>query len=171
MWSFIDGNKIHSTAIICDNVVIGTGNIIYPYAVIGLPGFTSSGPDDVCGVVIGDDNWIGAHVSIMSGAESDTAIGSGNFIMNYSNIGHDVLIGDKNEIGVRAILAGFCKIGSLNKIKINCCIRNRAVLGSKNIIGMGSVVTSSFYENEVLIYGSPAKIIRKLDRQTAEGGA
>ena len=112
-------------------------------------------------VIIGDNNKIGTNVSIMAGNEKDTVIGDNNLIMNYVNIGHDVTVGNNNEIGARTTLAGFSKIGDFNKIKLTCTIRNRAIIGNHNLIGMGSIVVKSFPGDNLVIFGHPAKVVKK----------
>ena len=159
MWNIVGSNKIHSTAIIGDNVIMGNNNIIYPYAVIGLPGFIRDGESATGVINIGDNNKIGNHVSIMCGISGTTQIGSNNLIMNYVNIGHDVSIGDENEIGISSILAGWSKVGNKNKIKLNVSVRNRIIIGDNNIIGMGSNVVSNIDNNKVS-FGNPNKIIK-----------
>ncbi len=160
-WIYKDGNKIHHTAVIMDNVTMGTGNTVFPYTVIGLPGFIR---EDDCAnkmVVIGNNNKIGTNVSIMAGNVRDTVIGDNNLVMNYVNIGHDVIVGSDNEIGARTTLAGFSEIGDFNKIKLTCTIRNRAIIGSHNLIGMGSIVVKSFPDDNLVIFGHPAKTVKK----------
>jgi UDP-3-O-[3-hydroxymyristoyl] glucosamine N-acyltransferase len=160
MWNIVGSNKIHSTAIIGDNVIMGDNNIIYPYVVIGLPGFIRD-VEVVTGVInIGNNNKIGNYVSIMCGVSGTTQIGSNNLIMHNVNIGHDVSIGDDNEIGVSSILSGWCKIGNKNKIKLNVSVRNRIIIGDNNIIGMGSNVVANI-DNNTVSYGNPNKIIRE----------
>ena len=160
MWIISGTNKIHQTSIIGDNVTLGERNIINPYCVIGLPGFIRNS-DNVNGkIIIGDDNHIGNFVSIMCGENGETKIGDSNLIMNYVNIGHDVTIGDKNEIGVSSIIAGWSEIGNNNKIKLNVTIRNRIKIGDNNLIGMSSNVVSNI-ENNKVSYGNPSKIIKE----------
>lgn len=152
-WEFKDGNWIHSTAIV--KAKIGTGNIIYPYAVIGETGFIR----EIHPVhslqnmpVIGDNNRIGIHAAIMAGA----TIGNSNLIMNFVNIGHDCVIGDNNEIGAGTVVCGYVTIGNSNKIKVSCALRNRITIGSNNIIGMRANVVASIESNETVM-GNPAK--------------
>ena len=158
-WIYIGTNKIHSTAIIDDNVTLGENNIIYPYTVIGMKGCIRNGDDKVGKIIIGDNNWIGTNVSIMSGENGITKIGDNNLIMNYVNIGHDVTIGNNNEIGVGTIIAGWVKVGNKNKIKLSVIIRNRKTIGDETLIGMGAVVTKDI-EDGVTSYGNPAKPIK-----------
>lgn len=163
MWNIVGSNKIHSTAIIGDNVIMGNDNIIYPYAVIGLPGFIRDAEMATGIINIGDNNKIGNHVSIMCGVSGTTQIGNNNLIMNYVNIGHDVNIGNDNEIGVSSILAGWSKIGNKNKIKLNVSIRNRVIIGNNNIIGMGSNVVTNIGDNSIS-YGNPCKHVKTNER-------
>jgi UDP-3-O-[3-hydroxymyristoyl] glucosamine N-acyltransferase len=160
-WNNVDDNFIHKTAVINKNVILGKGNIVYPYCVIGFPGFIRNFNNDVKKIIIGSNNKIGCFSSIMSGNFSDTIIGNNNIIMNYVNIGHDVFIGDDNEIGANVIIAGYVSIGNLNKIKISSSIRNRLSIKNNNIIGMGSVLTKNI-ESNFLLYGNPAKIISNI---------
>jgi len=154
------GNKIHSSAIVGDNVELGYNNKIHPLAVLGMPGFIRDSELASGRIIIGDNNQIGNHTSIMVGQEKNTIIGNNNLIMNYVNIGHDVSIGNDNEIGVRSLLAGYSKIGDRNKIKINCTLRNRKIIGNDNIIGMCSSITKDFEIDGWLIYGSPARQVK-----------
>ena len=154
------GNKIHSSAIIGDNVELGNNNMIYPLAILGMPGFIRDSESASGKIIIGDNNKIGNNVSIMVGQEENTIIGNNNLIMNYVNIGHDVTIGNDNEVGVRSLLAGYSKVGDRNKIKINCTLRNRKIIGNDNIVGMCSNITKDFDIEGWLIYGSPARQVK-----------
>jgi len=161
MWKKINGNIIHSTAIIEDNVKIGTNNIIYPYAVIGLQGFNrGDNPSD--GIIeIGNNNQIGAHTSIMAGISGKTIIGDSNMIMNYVNIGHNCMIGNNNEIGAGSLLCGWVTIGHDNKLKVSVSVRNRKTINNECIIGMKSNVTSNLTKKG-LYYGNPCKFIKNI---------
>ena len=108
-------------------------------------------------VVIGDNNNFMNYVSIMIGKEGDTIIGNSNLIMNYVNIGHNVFIGNENEIGVGAILGGHCSIHNNTKIKLNCTIRTFVNIRNNSLVGMGSNVVEDVPESQT-VYGNPAKI-------------
>lgn len=157
-----NNNKIHSTALIGSNVILGKNNIIYPYTVLGMSGFIRENKNTTNKIIIGDNNWIGNFSSIMCGKEKPTIIGNNNLIMNYVNVGHDVTIGNDNEIGAKSIIAGFVQLGNKNKIKLKCTFRNRIIIGNENIIGMGSVITKNFDIDAWLIYGVPAKQIKRI---------
>lgn len=160
MWNKVGTNTIHSTAIVDTNVTLGENNIIYPYAVIGLPGFIRDSENAKGIITIGNNNKIGSHTSIQCGLDGETKIGNNNLIMNYVNIGHDVTIGNYNEIGAASVVAGWVKIGDNNKIKLSVTIRNRIKIGDNNLIGMSSNVISNIDNNKVS-YGNPSKIIKE----------
>ena len=156
MYKSIGGNLIHETAIIGDNVKLGTGNKIMPYTIIGEPGFIRNQKTAEGTIEIGDENIIGCHVTIMAGEKSVTKIGSNNLIMNKVNIGHNTIIGNKCEIGAGTIVAGHVSMDDEVKIKIACAIRNRTTIVSGVIIGMGAVVVNDVKNLGVPVYGNPA---------------
>lgn len=152
----IDGNFIHKSVIIGENVKIGRNNVIMPFVVIGQPGFIRDMDKSDGEIIIGNNNWIGNHAVIMAGKEGITEIGNDNMIMNYCNIGHNVIIGNHNEIGAKTILCGHVHLGNKNMIKVSVSVRNRITIGNNNLIGMGSVVVDNIWHNEK-VFGNPAK--------------
>jgi UDP-N-acetylglucosamine acyltransferase len=153
----IDGNWIHKTAIVNDNVQMGKGNRIGAYSVIGSFGeVRGMKPEDFKGkVVIGDNNVISELVTIQTPVDGVTRIGSNNIITAHSHIGHDAQIGDWCEVCISCI-GGYAKIEDFAQIKMSSVIRNRHKVGRRAIVGMGSVVTSNI-KPETLVYGHPAK--------------
>lgn len=157
-----EGNNIHYTAIIYPNVIIGRGNKIGPYCVIGSDGEIRDCEKFKGNVIIGDNNVISELVTIQrpKDEKKSTIIGSNNILMAHSHIGHDVIIGDSCEISTHSVLGGYCEIGDNVKIKLNVTIRNRKKIGSNTTIGMGGVVVSDVPENSIFV-GNPAKQLIK----------
>ncbi len=149
-------NWIHKTAIIGDNVKMGTGNVVMPYAVIGQPGFIRDADEHGGKVLIGDNNRFGCHCTVMTGEKGDTVIGSNNMVMNYVNIGHNVVMGDDCEIGPHSIIAGHAIIEDRVIMKLAVLIRNRIRVMKEVTIGMGSVVLYGPVPEGVTIVGNPA---------------
>jgi UDP-N-acetylglucosamine acyltransferase len=157
-----EGNDIHHTAIIYPNVIMGKGNKIGPYCVIGSNG-EIRGCDDFYGnVIIGDNNIISEFVSIQRPKDEgkSTKIGDNNIIMAHSHIGHDAEIGNDCEISTHSVVGGYVKIGNNTKIKLNTTIRNRKTIGDNTIVGMGSVVVKDIGDNMIIV-GNPAKPLIK----------
>src|SRR3989304_634356 len=158
----IDGNIIHKTAIIHDNVIMGKGNRIGAYTVIGSNGeIRGVDHDNFEGCVeIGDNNTISEFVTIhRSFKDRNTKIGNNNIIMVHCHLGHNVVIGNDYEICAGTILAGYATVKSGSKLKIGVLVRNRKTIGFNVIIGMGGVVVSDVKDNAVIV-GNPAKQIK-----------
>ncbi len=151
-------NYVHETAIIGENVKLGKGNVIMPYAVIGETGFIRDSDSHKGSVVIGDNNKIGCHACIMSGEKGRTIIGNDNMIMNFANVGHDVKIRNNCEIGPGVIIGGFSTIWDNVKIKIGALIRNRINIDGNSLIGMGAVVIKDIPPYQTVI-GNPGKCV------------
>lgn len=155
----IDGNEIHNTAIINDNVKLGRGNRIGAYCVIGTSGkIRETDPETFKGeVIIGHDNDIGEMTIVSTPVKKDekTVIGDDNFIMPRVSIGHNTRIGNNCEICTGALIGGYAVIKDRVKIKMGAIIRNRITLNSDVIIGMGSVVINDIKKGRV--WGNPAK--------------
>lgn len=158
-WINIDGNYIHRTAIIHQNVRLGEGNWIGAYTVIGSNGeIRGKNQKEFKGTVtIGDNNVISEHVTIQRPFEEKvTSIGSNNIIMAHSHLGHDVKILDNCEICTGVIIGGYTVIESGVKIKLGSTVRNRLKIGSNAVIGMQSAVIKDV-EKDSVVYGVPAK--------------
>lgn len=157
-----EGNDIHHTAIIYPNVIMGKGNKIGPYCVIGSDGEIRDCDEFKGIVVIGDNNVISELVTIQRPKDqgSVTEIGSNNILMAHSHVGHDVKIGNNCEISTSSVIGGYVEIGNNTKVKLNVTIRNRKKIGQNCLIGMGSVVVKDVDDNSVVV-GNPAKPLIK----------
>ena len=161
-WINIDGNYVHKTAIICDNVKMGKGNIIGAYSVIGSNGeIRGVKQNEFKGwVEIGNNNVISELVTIQRPYdESCTKIGDNNIIMVHSHLGHDVKIGNNCEICSGVILGGYAVVLDGAKIKLGATVRNRIIVGAGALIGLGSSVVKNVPHGEIWA-GNPAKKLR-----------
>ena len=176
-------NNIHHTAIIGDQVQLGTNNTIGPYVIIAG------------NVKIGDNNWIGPHTSLGGPAEIRNAdlpkdwqsgnhqgtvtIGSGNvirdacvihagfytgtqisddcYIMNQTYIAHDCNIGNQVTLSSHVSLGGHATIQTGANLGMGAVIHQRRVVGAGCMIGMGTVVTKDLVPF-LKAYGVPARV-------------
>lgn len=155
----LDGNYIHRTAIVYPNVILGKGNWIGAYSVIGSNGeIRGKDQKEFKGnVSIGDNNVISEHVTIQRPFDFRTTyIGNNNIIMAHAHIGHDVKVLDNCEICTGVIIGGYTVVESGVKIKLGATLRNRLKIGSKSLIGLGSVVVKDVGKGST-VYGNPAK--------------
>lgn len=91
------------------SVTIGARNLIQCGAVLGGPAQDYSFKDGKTELAIGDDNRIGEYVSVSVGTIKGggrTVIGSHNFIMAYTHLGHDCQLADHIVITNGTQLAG-----------------------------------------------------------------
>lgn len=158
------GNRIHKTAIIFDNVLLGSGNTIGPYSVIGSNG-EMRGVDQEAfkgTVVIGDNNVISELVTIQRPFVEGqrTMIGNNNIIMAHSHIGHDVHIGDDCEICSGVIVGGYAVVENNVKIKLGATIRNRKRIKIGALVGLGAAVVKDVEAGTVVV-GNPARVLKK----------
>lgn len=175
-------NRIHETAVIGEDVVLGSGNVIGPFSVILGP----------CS--IGNDNWIGPHVSlggsaeirggshseswmgevshssltigdrnffrefsvIHSGPARGTSIGDDCYIMNNSYVAHDAEIGNAVTISASTLIGGHCTIHSSANLGMGAIVHQKSVIATLAMVGMGAIVTHHV-EPFSLVYGSPAR--------------
>lgn len=94
-------------------------------------------------VIIGDNCYIAPHVGIITEQ-------------------HDIHNLEKHAVGSDVMIGNWCWVG------MNSVIMPGVVLGDHTTVGANSVVTKSFPEGYVVLAGSPAKIIRKLDKHEFE---
>jgi len=151
-------NNIHPTAIIYHNVLLGKGNTIGAYCVIGSNGEIRNVDEFKGSVVIGDNNTISEHVTIQRPAieGKSTVIGNGNIIMAHTHIGHDANIGNYCELSTGVIIGGYAVIEDDVMLKLGVTIRNRKRVCKGIKIGMSATVTKDI-EGEGVYIGTPAK--------------
>lgn len=129
-----DGCRIEAHAVIHPYVRMGRGNRVHPHAVLGgLPQDLGFDPATETYLDIGDDNTFREGVTLSRATQPGqaTRVGSGNYLMNNSHVGHDCILGDRNIFASNVALGGhvhmgdrvfcgggvmvhqFCRVGSL----------------------------------------------------------
>jgi len=113
---------------------------------------------------IAEDVVIGEGTVVAAGAVISpwSTIGRSVIINTGANVGHDCEIGDSAHIGPGVTLAGDVRIGKISWIGVGSVVRDKIRIGSNTMIGAGSLVLKDLPDN-VIAYGTPAKIIRKND--------
>jgi sugar O-acyltransferase (sialic acid O-acetyltransferase NeuD family) len=116
-------------------------------------------------VVIGNTTKIGVGVVAMAGCifNPKAIIGDFTFFATGAQIEHDCEIEDFSSISAGTIMGGYVKIGKFSAITLGVTIMDRLTIGSNTVVGSGSLVTKSL-PDDVLVYGSPAKIIRNRNK-------
>jgi len=123
---------------------IGSRNIIYPFASIGLAPQDLKYKGEPTEIHIGDGNTIRECVTINRGTTGGggvTRIGSGNLLMAYVHIGHDSQVGSHCILANNATLAGHVTIEDHVTLGAFCPVHQHCALGAYSFIGGGTIVT------------------------------
>jgi len=114
--------------------------------------------------------WFGV---VIRGDNDPIRIGRNSNIQDlavlHSDKGVPLTIGEHVTVGHQAMLHG-CSVGDGSLIGIQAVVLNGAKIGRGCIVGAGSVVTEGKeFPDHSLILGSPAKVVRTLDPERADG--
>ena len=154
------GNDIHETAIIYEGVLMGTGNTIGPYCIIGGPPEWRGHYESSGRVVIGDGNRFTKLVTIDSGANRLTLIGDGCTLLAGAHVGHDVQIGDGVTISCHALIGGNSMVGAGCNFGLGAVMHQGVYLPPRCMVGMNTTITKKTpLEEGVKYVGSPARIL------------
>jgi len=162
------GTVIDCNVYIHDNTKIGKRVVVHPGAVIGSvtvhferneKGEFEKFPQ-LGGVIIEDNVEIGSNTCIFRGPlqGSDTLIGKGTKVDALVGIGHGVRVGKHCMIVGGTIICGSTKIGDYTYIAPRACIKEGNIIGSRALVGIGSVVTKNVPDNSVVV-GYPARSV------------
>lgn len=177
-------NKIHPTAILGDQVKLGSGNTIGPYVVISGtvqigdgnwigPHTSIGGPPEIRGsdlpdawengshlgtVTIGSHNVIREGCTIHAGYFAGTQIANDCYIMNQTYIAHDSSIGTQVTLSSHVVLGGHVVIQNAANLGMSTVVHQRRVIGTACMIGMGSIVTRDIPPFSKA-FGNPCRIV------------
>lgn len=112
--------------------------------------------------VIGNNVMIGKGTVIMAGCiiSPNVTIGEFCFFATGAILEHDSIMQDYSSLSAGSVTGGMVSIGRFSAIALGVVLMDRIKIGENSVIGSGSLVTKDIPDN-VLVYGSPAKIIRK----------
>ncbi|HRO84452.1 MAG TPA: acyl-ACP--UDP-N-acetylglucosamine O-acyltransferase [Niabella sp.] len=138
-----EGTWIGSNVTIFDGVRIGKNCKIFPGAVIGSEPQDKKFVGEKTTVEIGDDCVIREFVTIHRGTSDrmKTSVGKGCWILAYSHIGHDCIIGDYCTLSNSTQIAGHVTIGDYVGFGGVCAVHQFVKIGSHAFISGGSLVS------------------------------
>jgi len=125
------------------NVRLGRDNTLYPFVCIGFPPQhrTVGGSDG--GVAIGDRNIFRESVTIHGPSQDEhpTTVGSDNYLMTNSHLGHDGVLGNRCTLASGALLGGHVVLEDDVFIGGNAAIHQFCRMGRMSFLGGVSSVT------------------------------
>ena len=148
-------------AVIDDGVVLGADCVVGPH--VHLTGRTTIGPRNVfhTGCVIGDapqdlkykgeptglrigsDNVFREHATVhrSNNIAEDTVIGSQNFLMAHSHVGHNSAVGDHVILANGVLLGGHVTVGDRAFLSGNCIVHQFVRIGTLALMQGGSAIS------------------------------
>jgi len=131
------GSRLSAHVSLAPGVVVGERVTIGPASVIGSPGFGwALGPGgerihvpQLGGVVIEDDVWIGALVTVDAGTLGPTIVRRGVKLDAHVHVGHNCEIGEGTVVAAQSGFAGSVKVGRRVLIGGQVGIADHVVVG------------------------------------------
>jgi len=127
------------------------------------------------GAILRDKVTIGNNCVIMMGAVVNIGAEIGDFTMIDMNVvvGGRAIVGKKCHIGAGTVLAGVIEPPSATPVVVednvvigaNCVVLEGVKIGKNSVVAAGAVVTENVEENTV-VAGVPAKVIKRVDKKT-----
>ena len=153
-------NTIHPSAVIDERVIIGDNVYIGPNCTIGFPAEYKSnfGRETGYTVVIEDGTVITGNVTIDAGTVRHTRVGKNCFIMKSAYLAHDVQVGDDSILSAHVSLGGHVMLQDKVNLGMGAIVHPRQIIGALTMLGMGCVVTKKSVVKPGHIYvGNPAR--------------
>jgi UDP-N-acetylglucosamine acyltransferase len=136
--------KLVSNVVLDGPARLGSDNQIYPFAVIGGDPQDVSFAGETTWLEMGDHNIVREYVTINRGTAKGggvTRIGSHTFIMAYTHVGHDCVIGDHVMLVNAATLAGHVTVEDWAVVGALCPVHQFVRIGAHSYIGGGTTIT------------------------------
>ena len=159
-----DNTETGANVIIEGSVSIGSNNIISNHITIGTPPQDKGYKGEATKVQIGNSNVIREFVSIHRASTKDrwkTEIGNNNFIMSYSHVGHDCILGNNivmaNGVGLsgHCVVEDYVNIGGMSGFHQFVRIGSYCMVGAMSAIGkdVPPFVTAAGPAHQAKLYG------------------
>jgi UDP-N-acetylglucosamine acyltransferase len=138
-----EGCLVHDHAVVQGPAKFGAGNVFHPFCVIGGDPQDYTYAGEHVELAVGDKNIFREYVTISRGTKKGggtTRIGSNNFFLAYSHVGHDCQIGSGTLFVNGATLAGhvtvqdYVTIGSFSPVHQFCRLGRYAYIGACTVI-------------------------------------
>ena len=164
-------NHIESGAVLIGPLVIGDGNFIGNYSVIGgSPQDEQIKLNDIKlrfagqgrishSISIGDNNVFREFTTVHAGLTSQTKIENDCYIMAYAHIAHDCLIMNEVKMANHVQLAGYSTLMKKSYLGMGALVHQFTVVGQYSMVGMGAVVNKNIIPFGLSV-GNPARTLK-----------
>jgi UDP-N-acetylglucosamine acyltransferase len=137
------GCRVGPHAHLTGNTIIGAGNQFHAGCVIGDAPQDLKYRGEPTRLRIGESNIFREHVTVHRAAKADgeTVIGSNNFLMANSHVGHDVRLGNHVILANGALLAGHVSVDDRVFISGNCLVHQFVRVGTLALMQGGAGIS------------------------------
>jgi UDP-N-acetylglucosamine acyltransferase len=139
-----EGCMLHAHAVVQGPSKFGKDNVFHAFSVIGGDPQDYTYADERVELVAGDGNIFREYVTVSRGTQKGggkTSLGSGNFFLAYSHVGHDCVIGSNTLFVNGATLAGHVTVEDFATIGAFCPVHQFCRIGRYAYIGASTVIT------------------------------
>lgn len=139
-----DGTSIGPHVVIESNTRIGRDNRIWQFASLGAAPQDKKFHGESSRLEIGDRNVIREFVSFNRGTEDGggiTRIGNDNWLLAYTHVAHDCVVGDHCVFSNNSTLAGHVEIGDWVIMSGFAGVHQFCRIGAHAFLGMGVLVS------------------------------
>jgi len=154
------GTTVGPHTVIEGHTTIGRDNRIFQFASIGAANQDKKYAGEPCELVIGDRNTIREFVTFHIGTVQDrgvTRIGDDNWIMAYSHIAHDCVVGNHTTLANNTTLGGHVELGDWVTVGGLTGIHQFVKVGAHAMLGFASAVSQDV-PPFMLVDGNPLTV-------------
>ena len=122
---------------------IGEGNKFFAGCVIGEAPQDLKYSGEPTGVRIGDRNIFREHVTVhrSSKVEEETVVGSNNYLMQHSHVGHNCRVGNHVILVSGALLGGYASVDDRALVSGNCLVHQFVRVGTLSLMQGGAAIS------------------------------
>jgi UDP-N-acetylglucosamine acyltransferase len=154
------GTTVGPHTVIEGHTTIGRDNRIFQFASIGAANQDKKYAGEPCELVIGDRNTIREFVTFHIGTVQDrgvTRIGDDNWIMAYTHIAHDCVVGNHTTLANNTTLGGHVELGDWVTVGGLTGIHQFVKVGAHAMLGFASAVSQDV-PPFMLVDGNPLTV-------------
>ncbi|MDR2017014.1 MAG: acyl-ACP--UDP-N-acetylglucosamine O-acyltransferase [Burkholderiales bacterium] len=153
------GSVIGSHVVLTGNTTLGRNNRIFQFSSIGGISQDKKYSGEPVTTTIGDNNVIREYVTIHAGTaqdRGDTQIGNDNWLLAYTHIAHDCVVGNHTVFSNAAQLSGHVRVGDYATMGGFSGVHQFCRIGAYAMVAAGSIILQDV-PPYMMVAGYPAK--------------
>lgn len=155
------GTRLISHVVIEGKTTIGSGNVFFPFSMIGAVPQDLKYNGEITELFIGDQNTIRESVTLNLGTVQGggkTVLGSHNLLMAYTHLGHDAIVGNHCVLANSVAIAGHVILDDYAIIGGLTGVTQFVHVGSHVYVGAGAMIDKDAPPFAVLLGARPCEV-------------